>query len=219
MERALKSRRKLHLKARGITGQCRAQAEVLSWLPWLLALAIILLDFSWFLAAAGSSLAWALWAIAVGISGLGRHWMRSVIRHALAPSNETERLEEEVLPDFTLRTLAEISQGRDVEAAAEQALRSLGNISFRELYLKNSSHRGGIARLRAILLQASRTGAPVREELLSFLSDQQAETESRWEERVQRLPIALLAPLFTCFFPASMLVLGGLLLPLLLEAW
>ncbi|MGZ3682277.1 MAG: hypothetical protein ACXVCI_00375, partial [Bdellovibrionota bacterium] len=54
----------------------------------------------------------------------------------------------------------------------------------------------------------------VREELSNFLQDLSAELESRWEERVQRLPVALLGPLFVCFFPGSLLVLIGLLLPL-----
>jgi|GEM_PF-6210959 len=218
IERALQSRRRLQLRARGITGQCRAQAEVLSWLPWILAGAIVLVDHSWFLVAARSSLAWALWAVAVGLSGAGRHWMRRVLVLALSPKDEHERAEEELLPDFVLRTLAEISQGRDVEAATENALRSLGSGSFRRQYIDSAAQSPSLSRLRVLLERAARTGAPVREDLLAFLVDLQAETESRWEERVQRLPIALLAPLFVCFFPSSLLILGGLLLPLLRDA-
>lgn len=218
MERALRCRRRLQLKARGITGQCRAQAEVLSWLPWVLAGAIVLVDFSWFTVAAKSSLAWAFWAAAIGASGAGRHWMRRVILLALSPKNEVERSEEELLPDFTMRVLGEVSQGRDIELSAENALRALGSDRFRELYLNASAPAPGISRLRVLLQRASLTGAPVREDLLAFLTDHQAEMESLWEERVQRLPIALLAPLFVCFFPSSLLVLGGLLLPLLRDS-
>jgi len=222
IERALQSRRKLQLKARGITGHCRAQAEVLSWLPWLLAIAIILVDFSWFLSATRSSIAWAFWAAAVGLSGLGRQWMSKLLSSALKAKSAAEKMEEVILPDFTLRTLSEIAQGKDVETAMENSMQSIGNTHFRELFFalgKPGGHIGGVMRLRGILRQAAQTGAPVRDELLNFLGDHHAEMESRWEERVLRLPVVLLAPLFLCFFPASLLVLAGLLLPLLREAW
>jgi hypothetical protein len=40
--------------------------------------------------------------------------------------------------------------------------------------------------------------------------------EGRWEERAQRLPVTMMAPLFLCFFPACILVLLGLVVPLAL---
>lgn len=216
-EKALQAKRRLHLKARGITGQCRAQAEVLSWLPWLLALAIFVIDPHWFIKAARSPLAWALWAMAVGLGGLGRQWIRRSLRLALEPRSEIERMEEEKLPDFLLSLLSGISQGFDVETAVDRALSALRCSRFSSLYLSPAAG-GNIASIRATLRRAAATGAPLREELLSFIEGMQGEAESRWEERVQRLPVSLLLPLFVCFFPSSLLVLAGLLIPLLREA-
>jgi Flp pilus assembly protein TadB len=218
IERGLQCRRKLHLKARGITGQCRAQAEVLCWLPWLLALCMALVDSAWLALALSSPLAWALWAVAAGITGAGRAWIRKLLLTALRPRSEAEKMEEEALPDFALRVLSEIAQGRDVETAIERCL-LFAHPPFRDTFLNQALHEGRVARLRSILRQAASTGGPVRGDLLHFMEDHQAELEARWEERVQRLPITLLAPLFLCFFPATLLVLAGLLLPALRDAW
>ncbi len=216
IERALVAKRRLVFRARATTGQCRAQAEVLSWLPWVLALAIALIDPEWFSSAIHHSIAWLFWAIAVLLSGIGRQWMKSSLAKALNPKGEIQTIEEMVIPDLILRLIAEVSQGIDVESACEHSLRSLGNPRLSQLFsLANANlENNRVARLKNLLAHSVRTGAPVRDELLSFLSDLQNELEARWEERVQRLPIALLAPLFVCFFPSSMLVLAGLLFPL-----
>jgi pilus assembly protein TadC len=78
---------------------------------------------------------------------------------------------------------------------------------------KRSSARA--RQLASLLRHATLTGAPVRDDLQAFLQEHFQELEARWEERVQRLPVALLLPLFLCFFPAALLVLAGLFLPLL----
>jgi hypothetical protein len=220
-QKALQTRRRLALKARAATGQSRAQAEVLSWLPWVMALGLMLVDRDWFALASGSPLAWFFWAIAIGLTGLGRWWIRHALRRALSPRTEAERLEEAVLPDFGLRLLSELSLGSDVEGAVEKSLLNQGDANLRDCFAPERGIPGlpgRVAALRSTLKHASATGAPVREDLLSFLLDLQFELESRWEERVQRLPVAMLAPLFLCFFPGSLLVLLGLLLPLLREA-
>lgn len=213
IEKALRTRRRLQLKAEAASANCRAQAEVLSWLPWLLAGAIAALDFEWFRGAAGFALSWFLWAIAVLLTGFGKRWIRWAVARALRARDSTEALEEEILPDLVLRVIAEISQGRDVETAFERSLRAMNDPVLTRAV---TSERGAkISRLCSTLRHSARTGAPVREELNAFLQDLQTELECRWEERVQRLPIALLGPLFGCFFPSSLLVLAGLLAPLL----
>jgi hypothetical protein len=214
LERALRSRRKLALRAVALTGQCRAQAEVLSWLPWVLALAIAFVDPGWFAGATHHALSWLLWAFALLLSGVGRRWITCSLGRALKPRGSAERLEEEVLPDLTLRVLAEVSAGCDLDTAAERALAAMANPALFHAFAEEKP-AGKLGRLRGTLRHAARTGAPVREELTAFLDDLQAELESRWEERVQRLPVALLGPLFACFFPSSLLVLAALLLPLL----
>ncbi len=218
MERALQCRKKLRLKAKGITSQCRAQGEVLSWLPWALAAAIAAVDPAWIITSAQSSAAWACWGVALGISGLGRAWMKRIIRLSLCARSERERVEEELLPDFILRVIAELSSGRDAEAAADAALMSLSSLEFSNEYRGSGGGRS-VRRVRSLLASAALTGAPLKEDLLSQIAAHQAETESLWEERVQRLPVVLLAPLFICFFPASLLVLTGLLFPLLRSSW
>lgn len=219
MEKMLAGKRRLALKAHAATGQCRAQAEVLSWLPWAFGLAVALLDRDWFASALHSSLAWFLWAIAVLLSGLGRKWMQSSLSRAFQAKNKTELLEEAWLPDLALRLVAEISQGTDIETAIERSLAKVGNAELTALYSTakpQETHR--IARMKSLLLHAARTGAPIRSDLENFLSDLHMELEARWEERVQRLPIKMLGPLFLCFFPGSLLVLAGLLLPLFLDS-
>jgi hypothetical protein len=211
LERALRSRRKLRLRAGALSAQCRAQAEVLSWLPWALGGAIALTDFEWFTSAAHHAVSWILWAAAVVLSGVGRQWIGYSLNRALRPRGAEETLEEDILPDFTLRVIATVSQGKDVESALEQCLATNPGLSRA---FACSSPGAKVLRLRGTLRHAARTGAPVREELGAFLQDLQAEIEARWEERVQRLPVALLAPLFVCFFPSSLLVLVALLLPL-----
>lgn len=219
IEKALVTKRRLTLRAQAVTGQSRAQAEVLSWLPWALASGIAVLDPQWFAKAALHPLSWFLWAIAVGLSGLGRQWTRFSLQSALQPKGQVETIEESCVPDLTLRLIAGISQGVDIESACEESLRTMENNELTKVYRQARAedvHR--VARLKSLLAHAARTGAPVRDELLGFLADLHAELEARWEERVQRLPIAMLAPLFVCFFPSSLLVLSGLLLPLLFEA-
>ena len=125
-------------------------------------------------------------------------------------------MEEEALPELTLRILCELGLGRDPETAAEISLNSIRNEFLSRAFSSASTGSAGkILRLRNILSHCARTGAPAREELLGFLQDLQAENETRWEERTQRLPVVLLAPLFLCFFPSALLLLGGLLIPLL----
>jgi hypothetical protein len=213
LERALRSRRKLSLRAGALSAQCRAQAEVLSWLPWALGGAIALTDFDWFTSAAHHAISWVLWAAAVVLAGFGRQWIDISLRRALRPRGAEETLEEVALPDFTLRVIATVSQGKDVESALEHCLAMAANPELSRA-LASTSPGAKVLRLRGTLRHAARTGAPVREELGAFLQDLQSEIEARWEERVQRLPVALLAPLFVCFFPSSLLVLIALLLPL-----
>ncbi len=153
------------------------------------------------------------------MSGGGRQWIRIALASAFRPKGQIEIIEENLIPDLILRLLAEISRGIDVESAAEASLAQMENTELTMLFRQSrpeDTHR--VARLKSLLAHAARTGAPVRDELLGFLADLQAELESRWEERVQRLPVAMMAPLFLCFFPSSLLVLSGLLMPLLLEA-
>lgn len=213
-QKTLLTRKRLALRARAITGQARAQAAVLSWLPWSLALGIVILDVDWFSLACKSWVAWLLWGISIALVGAGRGWIRVLLRRALAPKNQQEKLEEEELPELILRIVAEISVGRDVESALEAALSGERTAELRNQVFNGRSEKAEY--VRALVAHAATTGAPIRDDLLSFLQELYGEIEARWEERVQKLPVVLLLPLFACFFPASLLVMLGLLFPLLL---
>ena len=213
-QRVLASRKKLAGKARALTSQARAQAEVLSWLPWFLAAGILVVDSEWFWAAGALPLSWALWSVALALTGGGRAWMKRVLNRALQPSSLAERLEEGPLPDLTLRLLGEISVGADAETALERALLSLHDPEIRRA-LREPGLCEKARQLQGLITHATRTGAPLREDLHLFVTDLYQELEAKWEERVQRLPVVMLAPLFLCFFPGTLLVLAGLLFPLL----
>lgn len=201
----LRAERKARRKSRATTAQSRAQAETLSWLPWVLALALIALDPQWALQAGGHGASWLCWAFALALTGLGRAWMRRMLDRALSPVNEVERMEEEVLPALVMELVARLANGEDAETAFERA--SAGRVrDFRSL-----------TQLQSLVSRAARSGAPLREDLLSLLNDLHQQTETRWEERTQRLPVLMMAPLFLCFFPSSLLVVGSLLLPMMGE--
>jgi hypothetical protein len=216
-QQVLSSRRKLQLRSVSLTGQARAQAEVLSWLPWALAAMIYVMDGDWFRLATHQSLSWLLWAIAIFLTGFGRKWIKRLVKRALEPCSPSEAMEEKELPELTLRMVAEISMGTDADTALERALAGVGSPNFTRLFLSKGVPPEKIAQLKSLLRHAALTGAPLREDLLSFLQNLYLELESRWEERVQKLPVMLMLPLFVCFFPGTLLVIGSLLIPLLQE--
>jgi hypothetical protein len=214
-QQILAARHRLQLRSRSLTGQARAQAEVLSWLPWTLAGVIFLVDGEWFALASHQALAWFLWSVAIALTGLGRKWMRRQLTRALEPASPDEALEENELPELTLRLIAEISMGTDAETALERSLGSVQSPALNRAYAAAGPEK--LLHLKAILRHAAATGAPLRDDLQTFLQNLYLELESRWEERVQRLPVTLLMPLFICFFPGTLLVIGSLLFPLLRE--
>ena len=132
---------------------------------------------------------------------------------ALRSRGREETIEEEVLPDLVLRVIAGISEGIDAETAAERAFASLGQPLLRREFENGT----GVVKVYAAPIVDPACGAHGRSRARGAhrvsLQDLQAEIENRWEERVQRLPVALLGPLFACFFPSALLVLAGLLLP------
>lgn len=215
IQRTLLSEKKLRLKAKAMTSQARAQAEVLSYLPWVMAAGILVSDPAWFVAAARSSLSWALWGGAFLSTGVGRVWMAKLLRKVLSPAGETARLEEDVLPKLVLRAVAQLSLGQDAETALDRAWDSMEDPLDRPAFLRAANGENALAHFQFLYRSAALTGAPLREDLLRFLEELHIQGEARWEERVQRLPVVMMAPLFLCFFPGSLLVLVGLLLPML----
>ena len=215
-QRMLQVERRVKLKARALTSQSRAQAEVLSWLPWLMLAALAAMDWEWFTSAGMNGGSWLAWSIALLLLAGGRSWIKASLDKALSPRGRREELDEKFLPELTLRIIAEISLGLDAESALEKNLRRMQGSGLAEEFSAGATGNSGI--LQSLLIHSARTGAPLREDLTHFLSDLHLQIESRWEERVQRLPVAMMAPLFLCFFPSCLLVLLAILLPLLGEA-
>lgn len=213
-QKTLQAERRVRLRVESLTAQSRAQAEVLSWLPWVLLAALATIDHEWLVTATKHSFSWALWAISLALVGSGRIWMRSLLRQALLPRGRAERLQEEQLPRLLLRLSARLSLGEDAETALESSLRHMNDPSLAQEFHLGRAEIPEISALRGLLGHAASTGAPLREDLLAFHSDLNQQTEARWEERAQRLPVVMMAPLFLCFFPASLLVLVALLAPL-----
>ncbi|RYZ95384.1 MAG: hypothetical protein EOP11_24995 [Proteobacteria bacterium] len=215
IQRTLLSEKKLRLKAQSMTSQARAQGEVLSWLPWVLCTGIFVMDAEWFWTAAQSPLSWSLWGIAFLLTGVGRWWMGILLRKVLSPSNSDARLEEEVLPKLVLRAVAQLSLGQDAETSLDKAWDSMEEPGDRRAFLVAARKDNALAHVQFLYGSAAQTGAPLREDLLRFLDELHMQGEARWEERVQRLPVVMMAPLFVCFFPGSLVVILALLLPLL----
>lgn len=215
-QKILQVERRVRLKARALTSQSRAQAEVLSWLPWLMLGALAAMDWEWFTGAGKNSGSWLAWSIALLLLAGGRHWISSTLEKALNPRGREEKLDETFLPELVLRLIAEISLGLDAESALEKNLERMRDARLLEDF--SAAGAGNSAVLRSILVHSARTGAPLREDLTHFLTDLHLQIESRWEERVQKLPVAMMAPLFLCFFPSCLLVLLAIMLPLLSEA-
>lgn len=212
-QKLLQAERRVKMRARALTSQSRAQGEVLSWLPWVMGAALGLMDPAWLRQAAENSLSWLAAAAALLLLGLGRRWMKSLLDRALRPTGREELLQEEILPALCLQMVAQLSVGLDAETALERSLVRLADEGLKKEFQSHDAPEI-VRNLKALLGHAAHTGAPLRDDLLGFLSDLHLQTENRWEERVQRLPVLMMAPLFLCFFPSTLLVLGAFLLPL-----
>jgi hypothetical protein len=200
-------------KAAALTGQGRAQAEVLSWMPWVIFAGILAVDPEWFFSSAQNAGSWLLWSLSLALTGLGRIWIRRLLSRALHSSSWAETLKEEFLPNLSLRMISHLAIGLDAETALENSLNQIANPAFKRSFYSQDA-LPEIVHFRSLLAQAARTGAPLREDLGRFLEDLYNQLESTWEEKAQRLPVILLAPLFLCFFPGSILVLSAFMLPL-----
>jgi hypothetical protein len=217
IQKVLQTERRIRLKAFALTSQSRAQGEVLSWLPWFLLAALSLLDPAWLISAGKNAGSWFLWTIALALLGGGRGWMKHLLSKALQPASTDEKLQEQYLPNLCLRIVSAIALGQDAESALEDGLAKIDYPALTKEFRDPASRGPAVSALVHLLTHASRTGAPLRDDLLSYLADLQLQTESRWEERVQRLPVIMMAPLFLCFFPSGLTVLAALLLPLAQE--
>ena len=182
-------------------------------MPWAIFAGILAVDPDWFFSSTQNAGSWLLWSFSLALTGLGRIWIRRLLSRALQSSSWAETLKEEFLPNLTLRMISHLAIGLDAETSLENSLDQIANPAFTRSF-NSREPLPEILHFRSMLAQAVRTGAPLREDLGRFLEDLYSQLESIWEEKAQRLPVTLLAPLFLCFFPSSILVLSAFLLPL-----
>lgn len=214
LQRILLAEKKMKLRAESVSGQSRAQAEVLTWLPWGLAAGIAVIDPEWISTALGKSESWIAWSFALALCGCGRIWIKSLVARSLRPGSREEEALESHFPDLVLRFSTQLSLGRDPRSCLEAALAKDVPDPLRAWVSGGVSAPGIVTNFRSLVKFAEETGAPLRDELANLQFELHASQEARWEARLQRLPVALLAPLFCCFFPACLLILIGMILPL-----
>lgn len=212
LQKILQAEKRIHLRSYSITSQSRAQGSVLSFLPLFMLLALAVLDPEWLRSALKDPTSWCLWAFASALVGLGQLWMKQILDSSLRAKNAEEKIRQEALPPLLLGILSQMAIGRDAETARDKTMDQLPK-ELAHLLRKNPG--GAVAQLHYLIAQSKETGAPLFENLSNLLTNNYLETENRWEEKVQRLPVFMLAPLFTCFFPATLLVILAMLLPLL----
>ena len=214
LQKILQAEKRIQLRSYSLTSQSRAQGTVLSCLPLFMVVALAILDPQWLGSAINDPLSWCLWAFASALVGLGQFWMKQMLDSALVAKSAEEKIRQEILPPLLLGILSQMAIGSDAETAHEQ---SLSGLSKEQIQLLRKFSGGAVAQLHYLIARSKETGAPLFENLSNLLSSNYLEMENRWEEKVQRLPVFMLAPLFCCFFPATLLVIVALLLPILSE--
>jgi hypothetical protein len=218
LQRLLLVEKRMQLRARGISGQARAQAEALSWLPWLLAGGFAFIDPSWFQNSIHSAESWLCWSLAMALCGFGRAWIMRSVDQCLRAKNQKESALENDLPALVLHFSTQLSLGLDPSTCLEKLIKNDVTNPLKSWLIEvNEETPPSVRNFRSLVDYADRSGAPLRIELENFLFELQSAKESKWEERLQQLPIHLLAPLFCCFFPTSFLILIGLLFPFFKE--
>lgn len=202
---------KIRQKINSASSQAAAQAAVLSWLPWAMAFLVGLMDPTWFGAAIKNPISWFLWSISLALIGLGKVWFEKIIERALLPQSPIENLLENTFPELLIRVISNIAIGKDAQSALEISLANCEDPLLNQQIISNQNPEP-IVHFKSILQQANRGAIGLRDELLALLQDIHSAQEAKWEENAQKIPVKLMAPLFICFFPSTVLVLVGLLI-------
>jgi hypothetical protein len=209
-------------RAKSLLAQAQLQAWIIALLPWFLLLALIWVDSDLGKVVLKSPLTWSAWALAAGLDFIAIKWLLRLGKRTLVPKIKAQiLLELELLP--MLRHLqAYISAGIDIEDAARESVvacaPSLKTIFF-SLTIpepkEDQSLPTEIFVVRRLLSQSILHGTPLRAELLIMAQEIESQRDARCEQALQTLPVKALLPLFSCAFPATLLILASFLSPLL----
>ncbi len=205
-------------KLRALTLGARIQSIILAFIPWILLGSFFFIDNELAHSLVNNVLCWLVWSFAFLLCLVGFRWMRSIMNRNINARDPLIRECEEQLPEFLLDLIVMVGSGRDINDSKISAAQKLPISSrFRAFILDvNAPSPNSIwTSIRDLLRKAEESGSPMREEIFLFLQELQNQKECRWEELAQKLPSQLLAPLFACFFFASLLMSFSLMVPFL----
>ena len=226
--RQIESRLKNNRKLLAVTTQARAQAWICGFIPWGMFLIFSLMEWDLVSAALKNMYCWIIWVFALAMDIGGLYWIKKSIHNAFTANPQQKALEQE-LPDLILNIHSAIAMGKDIESAFNEAKFILKENSKLKDWLFDSQSKDStlsdsykvipseIKQLQSILQRAIHYGSPLQAELQLLLDEVEYQKENRREECLQKAPLKLLSPLFLCIFPAALLVLVSILLPILGE--
>lgn len=194
-------------KVTSLSSQAKAQATVLTCMPVFLFMALCFVDFQGFLAIWSHDINLLLAALLCFLISGGKMWIQSLQSRLLEPAGSLEKIEAQWIPEIVLQWIVCISSGMDVETSWKEILLSTNQKGIQILQSRSGKY------LQQLAKQSSENGTPIKDELLSFLQEHLKQIHYQTEAQAQKLPVKLLAPLFLCFLPASLLVIAMFLLP------
>lgn len=209
-------------RAQSLLAQAQVQAWIIACLPWILLITLMWMDANLGKIVWHSPLSWLAWSLAAALDLGAIKWLMRLSRRALNPSDQRQRiLELELLP-FIRYMQALLSAGKDIEDSARESVQACAP-SLKPFFFSLSEQKilasplvpPEVFTIRRLLNQSLSHGTPLRAELSLMLDEIESQRDSRCERALQVLPVKALMPLFSCAFPATLLILASFLSPLL----
>ena len=165
IQKIVQMEKNLKLKIMAASSQGRAQAEVLSWLPWVLSVGVVFVNPEWAGLALKNPISWFCWSFSFFLCGIGKKWIAKILAKTLKPQTEQEEILENQVPGLVLRLISLLSIGRDIESALDSALlgsKSQNLLTLFKIEITSANIPEEIRQLRNVLHDASSNGSPIR---------------------------------------------------------